>query len=551
PDRQIVNFLQFYNKSDYPFPGPMEGVFLAAGLAYLTTHLIRTRGKGRLAYRMAGPTGIVLSIYLAGWLYWMSLIVGLVVLYTKPRAAWLIAVSLLVLAAERRLTHRPITDAEDFRSRYAYQALLVISAFAFAVNAVGLPPLEIIVALILVFFVWRLRRFLVAGPQRTARTLLMGALAYLFTFTLLGPDTLSSFAAYASVKPNIRWIYRDDNNTYKGYDVFPVGDELIVTGSGSKAGVIAYSAVPGMPTSINPGGSPASASPQRGDVGEDGREIYLANYDSGPDVEVIDRDLNIVRAIDTPDCDDAIYVQHSPHTGHIYYTCEGNGAVIDADPLTGETRVIDRLFAPNVIKASTDRRQMYVAPLGGREVVRYDVVSGERVEKPCAPGVLGISHDAARGRIYLSEFARGRIEVRDDTTLDLLDTWQTQLGTRDSVFDPAHDRLYAGNYFTGTISVIDPDHGPVGYLYAGPRVRGLEYDAATDRLYFVSTLDVGFYPKVSRNFGYIDRGDIDNLGEVVAALAVKADRVERRLPLEYVRGYATLSKHFTRRLRTS
>lgn len=257
----IVNFLQFYNKSDYPFPGPMEGVFLAAGLAYLTTHLIRTRGKGRLAYRMAGPTGIVLSIYLAGWLYWMSLIVGLVVLYTKPRAAWLIAVSLLVLAAERRLTHRPITDAEDFRSRYAYQALLVISAFAFAVNAVGLPPLEIIVALILVFFVWRLRRFLVAGPQRTARTLLMGALAYLFTFTLLGPDTLSSFAAYASVKPNIRWIYRDDNNTYKGYDVFPVGDELIVTGSGSKAGVIAYSAVPGMPTSINPGGSPASASP--------------------------------------------------------------------------------------------------------------------------------------------------------------------------------------------------------------------------------------------------------------------------------------------------
>lgn len=78
--------------------------------------------------------------------------------------------------------------------------------------------------------------------------------------------------------------------------------------------------------------------------------------------------------------------------------------------------------------------------------------------------------------------------VRIDTgTLEVADRIEVGFGVRDLDVDPKRNLLFAGNYFDGTLDVVDIATGKrLARHYAGRLLRGLYYHRDTDRLFLAT-----------------------------------------------------------------
>jgi hypothetical protein len=182
-------------------------------------------------------------------------------------------------------------------------------------------------------------------------------------------------------------------------------------------------------------------------------------------------------------------------------------------PVTEIRLAAGRRFNANAVTVDAAARRAYVCSwLQGRSlyVVDLDALALARTA-PVGVSVADVAVDEARGVLYLARPLLSRIDVLDRRTFAWKASLPTVAGARKLLFLPERDLLIVASYFTGEIEAIDLQvvasyftgrleaidlYDPAWQrrIRAFPRVRGLRYDATTDRVLVASLRGVFAVP---------------------------------------------------------
>ena len=157
---------------------------------------------------------------------------------------------------------------------------------------------------------------------------------------------------------------------------------------------------------------------------------------------------------------------------------------VDDPALTLEVRArIKTGVLPKSVHVSPDGRQLWVCNFGysgRRNVYVYDTATLARIGVVEFEGnavEVGFAH--AGGHAYVSNFARGTLEIVDTRSFEVVDEVR-RVGQYPKVVAVAPDdaRVYVANWGTGDVAVVDPAAGRVvAKLDVGRRPRGMAVDA--------------------------------------------------------------------------
>jgi len=94
--------------------------------------------------------------------------------------------------------------------------------------------------------------------------------------------------------------------------------------------------------------------------------------------------------------------------------------------------------------------------------------------------------------VFVSMPLQGKVYMYRADTSSLITWFYVPKGIRRMAYSPSHKRLYAGNYITGNLEVIDPfAQKVVNKIFVGKRIRDVFYSHATKKVYVASSL--GFF----------------------------------------------------------
>ena len=204
--------------------------------------------------------------------------------------------------------------------------------------------------------------------------------------------------------------------------------------------------------------------PQRLAVEPHGSRFFFANYHAGENALLIHspgRD----RVAAIPGCDNAIDVNYSAPRQTVTLACEAGRSVQRYEPDGGVVRALAHTRGfPYALAASTTRlfvtQEFFVGKLGevvpgGGRVTAVDLNTGA-VSKERRFGLIvwGATWEENRRLLWVAKPLTGEVLALDEE-LNILARIRVDYGPRDLAYDPGRDRVLAGNYLTGTISVID------------------------------------------------------------------------------------------------
>lgn len=156
--------------------------------------------------------------------------------------------------------------------------------------------------------------------------------------------------------------------------------------------------------------------------------------------------------------------------------------------VSGETHRLKKRvpLGPGVAySVAVDQRRGYalVSDWAGLYLHRVDL-SGGRVKKLAMPfASFNVRIDSAAGLAYVARPLRGRIAVIDIEKMQAAGHIDAGYGVRDIALDTRRGMLVCGNYFDGTVDVIDAKSGRRTHRYmAGPLVRGVAADIESGRI---------------------------------------------------------------------
>jgi hypothetical protein len=518
---------------DYAFLFPLigvYGVFFREGLLSLPfgyewgmvflvyLWLLRARHKVRPLRAGAAWNLLwrVLLVFLALRILLVPGLTATVVLYRNFQASLSMVLATLLLAGTAGLGNRKKPSP---RAQAVIGVLFLLFAAATARVLTQVPPdpsgLAVGGAIGLAWW-W----FFVSPGRRRAgfvRCAIFSLAWYGLTLLLLVPDFLWSYHAYVKAAPKIRWVTRQE---FHCYDVLPWHRDGWLFAAQND--IARYSPDDNRP----PISSKEFVGGQRLDMDPETRRIFMPSFmryhpqeERFEDVYIYDFDLNLVDTLRLPECVGPLYVQYSGKRDHLYYSCEASGHLTAYDFGLGNYRTFGDYLSPNHILLDEEEDRLIVSPILEPRLDVYDLNTLERIEtSPVVPPVYVCVTDARRNALYVARFVLGDMEIRDLNTLRVLSYIRLDMGPRDMDRDWEGKRVFACSYFTGTLCVVDLERKAVGRLFAGPRARGLFYDPEADRLYFCSTLGIGYYDGEALAEPVAVRGIATELADLVRGL---------------------------------
>lgn len=204
--------------------------------------------------------------------------------------------------------------------------------------------------------------------------------------------------------------------------------------------------------------------PQRLAVEPHGLRFFFANYHAGENALTI-HSPGGDRVVTIPGCDNAIDVNFDSLRETVYLACEAGRNVQQYVPVSGTVRVLAHTRGfPYALAASATRlfvtQEFFVGKLGeavpgGGRVMAIDLNTGA-LSKDRRFGLIvwGAAWEENRRLLWVAKPLTGEVLALDEE-LNILARIRVDYGPRDLAYDPGRDRVLAGNYLTGTISVID------------------------------------------------------------------------------------------------
>jgi len=207
-----------------------------------------------------------------------------------------------------------------------------------------------------------------------------------------------------------------------------------------------------------------SGGPQRLAVEPHGTRFFFANYHAGENALLIHApEGDRVAAI--PGCDNAIDVHYDALRRTVFLACEAGRSAQRYEPDSGAVRLVAQTHGfPYALAANATRlfvtQEFFVGKLGevapgGGRVTAIDLNTGAvRKERRFGLIVWGAAWEENRRLLWVAKPLTGEVLALDEE-LNMLARIRVDYGPRDLAYDSGRDRLLAGNYLTGTISLID------------------------------------------------------------------------------------------------
>lgn len=170
------------------------------------------------------------------------------------------------------------------------------------------------------------------------------------------------------------------------------------------------------------------------------------------------------------------------------------------DPVTGrEKNAFEPHMAPNMFAFSAKFQKAYVCGYATVFPMRViNIVSGalDRARAGWIPPFSmlcsGVALDEGQNTLFVSASLESRVYAYHADTLERLFRFHVPRGIRDIEYDAEKQMLYAGNYITGNLEVIDAYGQDLRQeIFVGKRIRDIYYSAAAKKVYAATSL--GFF----------------------------------------------------------
>jgi hypothetical protein len=421
----------------------------------------------------------------------------------------------------------------------ALTATFFVLAFVLEFSELPIRLFEVSQGALLGFVWWLL--FVRSPSPRSTFLYYVGTscLWYAVALTTLVPDMLSSFCAFRHSSPKVHWVTQAESMAYDAIS-YEAGRVLFV----AQNAIAKYFPDQDRPALVGRefvGGQRLAIDVERKRLFMPAFMRYSPQEESYDDVYIYDFDVNLVETLRLQECVGPLYVQFSKKRQHLYYSCEASGHLVDYDLREGSYTKFGDYLSPNHIQLDESEDLLYVSPIMEKTIDVYQLDPPRLVRSaPVVPPVYVSLPDSSRGVLYVARFVLGDLEIRDIHSLKVLSRIRLDFGPRDMDLDRTGRRLFTCNYFTGTLSIVDLEQKTVGRLFAGPRVRGLYYDPEVSRLYFCSTLGIGYYDADALANPYPFHGVTEELGQTIKELATRGGAARF---LEFLLFFKTLTKN--------
>jgi len=325
---------------------------------------------------------------------------------------------------------------------------------------------------------------------------------------------LSSYHAFRFSRPHLKWVTQEESGCYDL--IARAEDQCLFAAQSNIAKYFPDQGIPPLLHEDHVGG-------QRLDIDLESKRLFMPSFmryspqeEQFKDVYIFNFDLNLVETLKFPRCVGPLYVQYSKKRERVYYSCEASGQIMEYDIKRNLFHVIARYISPNHIQLDEQETRLFVNPIWGKSLDVYDLDSTTLIRSsPVVPPVYVSITDLQRDFLYVARFVLGDLEIRDLDTLRVLSRIRIDQGPRDMAIDRERGRLFTCNYFTGTLTVVDIEKKTVGRLFAGPRARGVFFDASKNRLYFCSHLGIGYYTNEGLSAPDFAGGNLSTLWHLV------------------------------------
>jgi len=217
-------------------------------------------------------------------------------------------------------------------------------------------------------------------------------------------------------------------------------------------------AMVGHPGSLRP--VDYTTGPQRLAVDPADQTTYLANYDGSSFRAVVAVEQGQGRAIRLPGCRKTIDVALAPEN-RLLALCEYSGSLHVYDL---SARRVERVLRvpryPYALAVDAERKRVYLTTeMWSGGVRRVDLDSGKITASRNLGRVnWGAVYDARRRLVWVARPIVGEVVALDEN-LKVQKRIRVGGAPRDLALDPVRDLLLAGNYFSGTLAVVEPESG--------------------------------------------------------------------------------------------
>ena len=197
--------------------------------------------------------------------------------------------------------------------------------------------------------------------------------------------------------------------------------------------------------------------PQRLAVDPQSCDAYIANYWNRDNGQVVLVEGDKVVQLSLPGCVGPLDIALDENRSFLLAACEGSCSVHRFDLDTRQTGAVwDVSCYPYGLALAHRRARAYVSSEVLFPKVTAIDTSGNAVLGTRWVGIVnwGIAVDQGSGRVFVTRPLSGEVAVLDES-LNPIARIPTGFGTRDLAVDPDRDLLLAGNYVTGTLSLID------------------------------------------------------------------------------------------------
>lgn len=400
---------------------------------------------------------------------------------------------------------------------FSVRLLPISLSIAFLVVYMKSVLFVVYISLIIGFhFFYRQRRQLASTSSKaSSRTRLLLKISLYFTgyclasILLLLPEIIVSYNTFDLTVYSIQYVREDIS--LDTYDVVAVdkGSKVYAT---EKWRLARYD--------FNPISLEYSLTEEQWDVNAQRMEylpkeekLLAANFTNDQrNLFILDKSLKVLDQTGDSHCELPIYVTYRNENRRIYYSCEVGDRIMEFDPVSRRLEAIIDVNMPNVVRLSEDERYLFAVPIQGSRICRYDFSTRKIDKGPQLPVLtLGLLTDEFRKSIYISNMLSGEVIVNDYETMLEKESITSGIGARDMAIDRKNGILYIGNYFDGTITMLDTSTFEMKKLFGGGKIRGVYFEPDTGRIYFASRLGIGYYKPGHGETAYTSNGFLSDI----------------------------------------
>ena len=232
---------------------------------------------------------------------------------------------------------------------------------------------------------------------------------------------------------------------------------------------------------------------QRVTAAPDGHTVYAVAWGQWEDDHVIYEidvgTLSVTTPYTSPGCRNAFEVVMDEPRNRFYLVCEVSHNVLAYEIGKPEPIADLTLFGLDSYDMilSHDGSRLYVTDWATPWLYVIDPETLTLIDTVYT-GMIGFGVvEGPDGLIYVARPMAREVAVVDPKALKVIDRIDVGYGPRDLEVDPKRNLLFVGNYYDGTLDVIDlGTRKRISRTYAGRLLRGLYFDAETDRLYLAT-----------------------------------------------------------------